>query len=429
MKPTTSIALGLALALAPVSVLAQPNYDTNEAQQEMARQKATAQTAQPQAQQSGGLITHQPKLSGGAGKAIIDLQDAVNKNDTASIPAKLAAAQAAAKTPDDRYAISILQLKAANAAKDQAGMAAGLEAMLASGSVKPNEQLGIYEALAQTYTNLKQTQKATDAYTHVRQLDPNNVDAIAGMAEAQIAAGQAAAAVPLLQQGIKLQQAGGQKAPESWYKRAVSVAYGAKLPATAELARDWVAAYPSANNWRDAVLIYRNVAQPDVEGTLDLMRLLQVAGALNAPSDYNLFATAAASQQNYAEAQAVIDAGIAANKVDPASATFRETVNGLKAQKKPTAADLAEAEKVAQTGAQLIRVGNFYYGAGQYAKAADLYRKALAKGGSDAEIANLHLGMALARAGDKAGATTAFNAVAGSRADIAKYWLLYVQTH
>ncbi len=52
----------------------------------------------------------------------------------------------------------------------------------------------------------------------------------------------------------------------------------------------------------------------------------------------------------------------------------------------------------------------------------------IAKGGVDANVANLHLGMALARSGDKAGATAAFNAVSGPRADIAKYWLLYLQT-
>jgi hypothetical protein len=37
--------------------------------------------------------------------------------------------------------------------------------------------------------------------------------------------------------------------------------------------------------------------------------------------------------------------------------------------------------------------------------------------------------MALARSGDKAGATAAFKSVTGSRADIAKLWLVYVQQH
>ena len=54
--------------------------------------------------------------------------------------------------------------------------------------------------------------------------------------------------------------------------------------------------------------------------------------------------------------------------------------------------------------------------------------KTLTKPGADAAMANLHLGMALARAGDKAGATAAFNAVSGPRAEIAKFWLLYLQS-
>ena len=391
---------------------------------------AVAQKAQPAPApaQSGGLITHQPKLSGDAGKVIVELQDAVNKNDTAAIPAKLAAAKAAAKTADDRYAIGILHLKAANAVKDQAGMAAGLEEMLASGSVKPEEELGLYSALGQTYAGLKQWPKATDAYQHVVKLNPTSVDAVAGLAEAQISAGQPAAAVGLLQQGIKLQQASGQKAAEAWYKRAVSIAYEAKLPATAQLSRDWIAAYPSPDSWRNGVAIYRNLNSPDVEGTLDLLRLMQANNALTAAADYNLFATASAEQLNYNEAQAVLNAGIAAKVVDPASPLFKDTLAGLKAKKLATEADLVEAAKSAANGMAVLRIGDRYYGMGNYAKAVELYRQAMGKPGVDPNIANLHIGMALARSGDKAGATTAFNAVTGPRAEIAKYWLLYVQS-
>jgi hypothetical protein len=50
----------------------------------------------------------------------------------------------------------------------------------------------------------------------------------------------------------------------------------------------------------------------------------------------------------------------------------------------------------------------------------------MGKPGVDAAVANLHIGMALTRAGDKAGATAAFNAVTGPRADIAKFWLTYL---
>ena len=391
---------------------------------------AAAQTAQPAAQSGGGIITHQPKLTNEASaKAIMDLQKSIKANDTASIPTKLAAAKAAAKTADDRYAIALLELQAASAAKNEAAIAAGLEDMLASGSVKAEEQLGIYSALAQAYTDLKQPQKATEAYQHLSQLDPNNVNALAGLAEAQVAAGQPAAALPLLQKGIKLQQANGQKAPEAWYKRATAIAYDAKLPAAAEMAREWVSAYPSPANWHDAVAIYRNLNQPDVESTLDLLRVQNAAGALKTPGEYALYAQAAADQSNYNEAKAIVDAGIAAKIVDPASPQFRDIVNGLKGKPIATAADLEAAVKMSPTPANLLRIGDRYYGLGDYAKAADIYRQVIAKPGADKDLGNLHLGMALARAGDKAGATAALNAVTGARADVAKYWLVYAQQH
>ena len=80
------------------------------------------------------------------------------------------------------------------------------------------------------------------------------------------------------------------------------------------------------------------------------------------------------------------------------------------------------------TAKAALATGDLHYTYGQYAKAAELYRAALKKSGADANLINLHLGMALARSGDKAGATAALNAVTGPRADIAKYWLAYVST-
>lgn len=71
-------------------------------------------------------------------------------------------------------------------------------------------------------------------------------------------------------------------------------------------------------------------------------------------------------------------------------------------------------------------MGDAYYGAGNYQKAAELYGKAVQQG-ADANLGNLRLGEALARAGDKAGATAALSKVGGPQAEIAKFWLVYVQ--
>ncbi len=136
-----------------------------------------------------------------------------------------------------------------------------------------------------------------------------------------------------------------------------------------------------------------------------------------------------ADQMNYNEAQAVIDAGIAAHVVDPSGAQFRQVVGALRAKKKATPADLEAAEKMTSSPDLILRIGDRFYGMGDFAKAAEIYRQVLAKPGSDHDLANLHLGMALARAGDRAGATAALTAVGGSRAEIAKYWMVYAQQH
>jgi tetratricopeptide (TPR) repeat protein len=75
----------------------------------------------------------------------------------------------------------------------------------------------------------------------------------------------------------------------------------------------------------------------------------------------------------------------------------------------------------------LLRIGDRYYGLGDYAKAAETYRAAKAKG-ADASLADLRTGVALASAGDKAGATAALKSVTGARAGVAQLWLLYLES-
>ena len=425
MKLATT-ALGLVLGLSAVSASAQYGQYGAVAPQQQPRptnpQDQQQQQAAAQAQPATGV-----KPSKKALKAIIELQTAVNANDTANIPAKVAAAQAVAETKEDRYLIGQMQLKAALASKDTASLAASIDAIANSGIAKPTDVSQLYTALGSTYYNAKQFDQASAAFERGMALDPNNANLLLNLGETRFAQGRKQEAITVFQRAMQIRTAAGQKPEEALYKRALAIAYDAKLPNTAELGRQWVSAYPSPQNWRDAIAVYRNTAKPDVEGTLDLLRLMQATGALSLPADYNLFATAAADQLNYNEAQSVIDAGIAAKQIDPTNPLFRDLVAGLKAKPKATAADLAVATKNAQSANSLIRIGDRYYAMGDYGKAAELYRMAMAKSGVDKDVANLHLGMALARSGDKAGATTALNAVGGTRTEIAKFWLLYVQ--
>lgn len=389
------------------------------------KQTAPATTAQP-AQPGQAAAQGQIKLSKEAGNAIIELQKAVNANDTANIPAKLAAAQALVKTPDDRYAIGQLQLRAALNAKNNEAAVQAIDYIAGANYLPKPQVAGLYNSLGVEFFNGKNSPRAIQMFQKAIAFDPNNGEALRLLAEVQNASGNSADSIATFQKAMQQAKASGQKLPEDSFKRAVSLAYNAKSPLAVDLSREWVAAYPNAESWTNAIAIYRNMMRPEIEGTLDLLRLVRAAGALKSPGDFAVYAQSAANQGNFGEAQSVIDEGIAAKIIDPSSARFRETVSGLKGKPKASPAELEAAAKLAKTATAMIAVGNRFYGIGNYARSAELYRSALGVDG-DAGLANLHLGMALARAGDKAGAIAALSAVTGKYAGIAKYWLLWVQ--
>jgi tetratricopeptide (TPR) repeat protein len=419
MKLITTAAVTFAGAFAAAPAAAQ--YDAPTQAPQHASSSAPSGPAA-----SAKASAPQVKPSSKAVKAIADLQDTVNKKDWASVPAKVAAAQAVASTKEDRYLIGSLQLRAAAAQNDSSGFASALDAIAQTGVVSPSTLASLYGNLAGTYVTNKQYSQAAAAYQKAIALDPNNLETLEYMGEAQAAAGQKAEAVATFQRAIQARSAAGQKPGEDLMKRAVGAAYEAKLPVAVDLARQWVAAYPSASSWSDALAIYSNMNRIDAEGRLGLDRLLQATGAMNNSVAYEQYVVAALDLNNYNEAQAALDAGIAAKLIDPTAADFKEIAATVRQRPKATVADLATATKEAVNGMALLRIGDRYYAMGDYAKAAELYRMAKGKADVDAALANLHIGMALARAGDKAGATAALNAVTGPRSDIAKYWLLYV---
>jgi len=420
MKLITTTALALVMVAAAVPAAAQ--YSSRDAAPESPVSQVPQQNQQGAAKgkQQAGL---QP--SSKAMKALVELQDAVNKNDVANIPAKVAAAQAVAQTKEDRYLIGQLQLKAALAANNDAALSTAIDAIAGSGYNPPATNADLYESLGSTYFNKKQYAQATAAFQKAAAATPNNWHATALVGESLFAEGQKDQAVAAFQRAVEASRASSTKPDENLFKRAVGIAYEAKSPAAVEIAREWVTAYPTPGNWSDAIAIYRNYNLSDTEATADLLRL-KLAMNILSPGEYGLLARTAFDQLIFGEAKSVINAGVAAKKVDPASPEFRDLVAALKAKATPTAADLATAMKAAANGKALMRIGDNYAAMSDYSNAVQAYKLAMAKPDGDATLANLHIGIALAQSGDKAGAAAALNAVTGARAGIAKYWLTYL---
>ena len=419
------IPTALALMLAASSVaMASPAL----AQYGMPAPKAPQTVPQKPAEEAPA-DTKGPSVSNAARKEILALQAAVNAKDTAAIPVALAAANAKAKSKDDRYVIAKLQLKAAVDANDSNAMVQGIEAVLASGAAQTPELATLYLGLGKLQYNAKAYDKSVAALQQALQLDPNSLEAVETLAYARSSMGQPAEGVALLQKAIAVRVAAGQKPEETWYKRALKMSNDAKLPGTPAIAREWVAAYPSPGNWRDAIIIYQTSSGLDDAALIDSMRLARVAHALKGENDYYRYTNALVTKGFPGEAKAVLDEGFAAKSIDKSRATFSQlyTLASTRSQgDRASLAASATAAKAAADAKKAMTTAEAYYGYGDYAQAADLYRVALTKTGVDKDLANLRLGMALARAGDKAGATAAFNAAGGAQAQVAKLWLTYL---
>ena len=360
---------------------------------------------------------------------IAPLQQAVQAKDMAKAATLLPAAQAAAKGSDARYILANLQLQMALESKDETAQTVAIEAMIASGGVPVADQPRLYRALGQLYTNIKQPERSRAAYQKLAELEPNNTDAMLVMAEAAAATNKAEA-VTMIERAIAARKASGQPVPENWYKRALRFAYEGKLaPQTAKISRDLVAAYPTPDNWRDTVTIYRQSGNLDKATETDLLRFLRATKGMKGDADFFTLASNLNDMGLPGESKAVIDEGVAARAISPTKDYFRQllsTTGGRVSADRASLAGLQTKAMAAANGKLALSTADALYGYGDYAKAAALYRTAMQKGGIDNNVANTRLGASLALAGQRAEAEAAFKAVTGTRANLAAFWLLWL---
>lgn len=429
MNLTTKICLAALATSVAFPALAQriPVDGSSTKPTEGSRPQETANT-QTETTAATSSTGRKLAVSKAAQKALLELQTAVNANDTATIPAKLAAAQAVAKSPDEKFFVASNQTKAALAANDLAGIRTGVDAMAASGAAETPDLVARYTDLGKRYKAANQIDQAVIMLDKAMALNPNNVATLINLASIRDAQGQKAEAVALMQKSFVASKAAGTKVEEGNYKFATGLAYTQRLPVANELARQWYAAYPSPASLRDSMRIYRDLNKPAPGQLIDLLRLGRAANALSGETDYAALASALVNAGKLAEAKSLLADARTAPGIDLTKNTFVDL--GKRSAAAPARAAIDASAKAALAGASgkaMIDAGDALYGVGAYAEAVPLYRAALTKGG-DAGLANLHLGMALARSGDTAGAKAALAAVTGPNAEIARYWSLWLAT-
>ncbi len=372
-----------------------------------------------------------PKLSAPVQSALAEAQKLQEKNDLDGALAKISEAEQAAKSPDDRFFVGQLRYNIGVAKKDNALLESASKQMLDSGAAPDDMKGPLIQNLAAFALQRQDPRGALTYYQQLAEMSPNDPQIIVGLAELYQQNRMTPEAIATLQKAIDAKKAAGQPVEETWYKRMLAIAYDAKrmdlvVPASLAL----VSAYPTADNWRDSLVIFRDTQKIDDQTNLDLMRLQRSTDALKGEADYYEYADLAYRRGLFGESKAVLDKGIAANQISLTKPTFKE-LNGLVAGKlagdKASLTKLDSQARSAANGRLALGTADAWLGYGEYAKAADLYKVALAKGGVEADVANTRLGIALAGAGDKAGAKAAFDKVTtGARGQVARYWTAHL---
>jgi hypothetical protein len=381
-----------------------------------------------------------PKLSKEFRAAAQPVQKAIEAKDFATARAALPTLTTAATAADDKFYLGQFKLQIGLGLQDKALQKEAINDVLNSGSAGAAAETGKFAFFAGQFayqdkdyaTAVQRLTQARDSGYQPKDANgqpTRDIDLM--LAEANFRSNRTAEGLAGLEAAITAEKAAGRKAPADWYQRAASVAYQSKMmPEVAKWTRMQIVDYPTAENWRSALVIYSDSQKMDDQTNLDLMRLQRAAGALSGERDYFEYALLADKVGLPGEAKAVVDEGLAKGSFNKSSKAINEIGTLAGSRVAGDKASLPAAEKSAASAANgkiALSTADAYFGYGDYAKAAELYRLAIQKGGVDANIANLRLGMALARSGQKDAARQAFGQVqAGQRAEIAKFWTLWL---
>lgn len=338
-------------------------------------------------------------------------------------------------TPDDKRFIATWRLQATQGAGDQDGFAAAIETYLANGYADPS-QIGMFERqLAAYYSNRKDHQKTVEHFRKfvdaTPDVQPDEYETL-GRLYLQVENFQEAGA--WLGKAIDQSVSRNEKPKEGWFQLRDRAYVEAKDDA-ARIANleALVTYYPNKEYYSRIVAIYQNQTKDDRVVMLNAYRVAVAdpQGGLATVGGYLNYAATALVAGSPGEAQRALERGMK-DGIVPSAGTNQQTLGEAKtavaSDRRALPADAAAAEK-SPKGELAVKAGLGYYSTGDFAKAAEMVQKGIAKGGvARLDDAHLLLGAALMELGRRDEARAAFEAAAavapGSHlARIARLWL------
>ncbi|MFM1887458.1 MAG: hypothetical protein RL026_2615 [Pseudomonadota bacterium] len=292
-----------------------------------------------------------------------------------------------------------------------------LEAQAGSAFSSAAEKTNLNKQMLVIHFNLKNYPKAVEMGQSLIASGAADASTFNVMAQAYEKQGKLGDAVKFVKNRVDSAVSGGRKPAEN--DLLILLDYQARLKdengrmATFERL---VSYYPKAAYWENVLSSLTKATGSSDAVKLNLFRLMASTGTLKKHQDYSELAQLALERGASGEAASVVDAGLAKNAYpEDRKASAGRLSAAAKKQAQDDRAKLPGAEaaaSAAKNGEGDIRVGQTYYGFGEYDKAIAAYKRGIAKGGlKSPEEAQILLGIAQLK-GKKAGeASATFRAV------------------
>ncbi|MCU0768822.1 MAG: hypothetical protein MUD07_05350 [Burkholderiaceae bacterium] len=373
-----------------------------------------------------------PKIGAKISKPLRTAQEAIQaKNWDAAQGALAEAAAIEPKTPYEAFMVNELGWFVQVQKQDYAGAAVTLKAAIDSGFVPEADLPRRYKALAQLSYEIKDYPKTVEYGKKALELEPGSAEAAKIVAHALYLSDDFAGARAF----IDAQTAAGSAKPDEQLLL-INLRSNYELndrPGTMRALESLIRNYPAQKYWTDLLnnQLYETKSDRDLRA---LYRLMVDTGSLAKPEEYSEMATTLMTGGFPSEAKQVLERGLAAgvfkgDSLTRAQGDLARAKSGAESDRKELpGADAALA--AAKSANEMVAMGKLFFSVGDYAKAADAFRKGLAKGGaSDADDANALLGIALARSDKSAEAVEAFGKIRDPKlGEVAKLWKLFIET-
>lgn len=345
----------------------------------------------------------------------------------AAIPAMIAAIE----NPNDRQLAGNLILNIGNNTSDSALQRQGLEMMLESGLVPPEQQGQFNWFVGSLAFQADDHAAAREAFEITKSLgySPEGSDLTVLIGETYMREDNATAAVNYLTGAVAEAEAAGAPVPQDWLLNALQASYDYDLTDNALMLSEKLIQYhPTQRNWENALRILNQLYELPEDARVDLSRLMRLNNAIIDRQEYIRYIEDLDPRVMSNEVQMVLAMGLD-NGVFEADDPYYVEVKGIADQRAPqdrNGIDRIVSDGQAGDALDALSAGEVLYSLSDFAQAETMYKLALERG-YDANTANTRIGITQVEQGNHAAAVETFGLVTGERAPVARMWIAYAR--